>query len=658
MVANEQSIFRVNLGKDHVERFTKGKAAVALAELVWNALDGDAQNVNITVEESDLSVPVRIIVEDDGDAFEYSEARSLFGNLGNSWKKECGVSKRHSRKLHGSEGKGRFRALALGDTARWIVRHEPSGEEFSMEIKSENAAECSVGNAVPLSGQGSGVRVEIENLFAEGEKCDSNDLLPQLLEILALYLMQYPAIKVSLNGQVLKPTEQIASDDFYDLDGDSKLRIIEWKAKIPSERWLCICKLDGTTLIQKRPKIKTGRDFTAYICSRKFDSADGDYHELLEMNPDVSELVEKANEQIKRHFEDLKKQERLDTITGWKQDGIYPYSEEDSEIDGAGLAKRQVFDLVAVNIENRLPSFQEAHKKEKKFHMRLLRQVIEKAPQEIQTVISEVLDLPQSEVNALAKILDNNSLVNIIKTANLIETRLTFLQGLKALVFDHDYNQNLKERSQLHKIIADGNTWIFGDEYNLCVSDKGLTTVLEEHLKNANRGDVSVTGGVLRHDGRSGLVDLMLSASHQLTGINKSTEHLIIELKRPTVHAGEEELSQIKSYAKAVTRDERFASVTATWNFFLVVNDAKPEIKDDMNQENAPRGRVMATDTYKIWVKTWAEIIKEAEDRLAYINDSFKLNISNDEAIKVLAERHAEAMTEELIFPRAKATLI
>jgi hypothetical protein len=41
----------------------------------------------------------------------------------------------------------------------------------------------------------------------------------------------------------------------------------------------------------------------------------------------------------------------------------------------------------------------------------------------------------------------------------------------------------LKERSQLHRMIADNNTWIFGEEFNLTVDDQSLTEVLRKHRK-------------------------------------------------------------------------------------------------------------------------------------------------------------------------------
>jgi hypothetical protein len=64
--------------------------------------------------------------------------------------------------------------------------------------------------------------------------------------------------------------------------------------------------------------------------------------------------------------------------------------------------------------------------------------------------------------------------------ATLVADRMKFLEALRFILFDYDARHKLRERSQLHKILEQ-NTWIFGEEYNLCASDKDLTTVLKAH---------------------------------------------------------------------------------------------------------------------------------------------------------------------------------
>src|SRR5207244_11972679 len=114
----------------------------------------------------------------------------------------------------------------------------------------------------------------------------------------------------------------------------------------------------------------------------------------------------------------------------------------------------------------------------------------------------------------------------------------------------------LLERSQLHRILANGRTWVFGEEYALVVDDGGLTKVLQAH--RSSLGEVVIdTEPVTDTSGATRIVDLMLSKARRHA---KSRDALVIELKRPGVKLTQEELNQIANYAVAVSRDERFKS--------------------------------------------------------------------------------------------------
>ena len=78
----------VAVREDFVARQTPAKPIPALAELIWNSLDGDASNVEVEFERNDLAGGLsKIVVYGDGDGFPREDARSLFGNLGGSWKR-------------------------------------------------------------------------------------------------------------------------------------------------------------------------------------------------------------------------------------------------------------------------------------------------------------------------------------------------------------------------------------------------------------------------------------------------------------------------------------------------------------------------------------------------------------------------------------------
>ncbi|HZA87875.1 MAG TPA: hypothetical protein VE466_13445, partial [Acidimicrobiales bacterium] len=141
---------------------------------------------------------------------------------------------------------------------------------------------------------------------------------------------------------------------------------------------------------------------------------------------------------------------------------------------------------------------------------------------------------------------------------------------LESIVFDPVTKGRLKERSQLHKILAE-NTWVLGEEYNLWASDKDLKHVLEKHRALLDP-DILIDDPVKVIGKKRGIVDLMLSRATRRHRAN-DIEHLIVELKAPRVTIGAEEITQAKRYAMAVSKDERFHTVKGVrWHFWIVSN--------------------------------------------------------------------------------------
>src|SRR5690606_24972393 len=138
------------------------------------------------------------------------------------------------------------------------------------------------------------------------------------------------------------------------------------------------------------------------------------------------------------------------------------------------------------------------------------------------------------------------ALGNIIEASATVSERMTFIQGLEELVYNEDHSIDLLERAQLHEVVAQ-NVWLFGEQYTLTVSDKDLTHVLRKHAKS-QPGAKIIDRPVKRADGSVGIVDLMLSRAAKPVRSGE-IEHLIVELKRPTVAVGVTELTQAFSYA-------------------------------------------------------------------------------------------------------------
>ena len=114
--------YTVEVQPDFLERQSKARPIQAVAELIWNGLDADANRVNVRLEYGELRM-TKIVVRDNGQGIPYQDASDLFTRLGGSWKKPGGKTKTKERMLHGYEGRGRFKVFALGRVADWRVTY-------------------------------------------------------------------------------------------------------------------------------------------------------------------------------------------------------------------------------------------------------------------------------------------------------------------------------------------------------------------------------------------------------------------------------------------------------------------------------------------------------------------------------------------------------
>src|SRR6266508_4922511 len=112
--------YPVEVHSDFLEKITQARPVHALAELIWNSVDADANKVDVSIEKNELGAMSRIIVRDNGIGMEYDDAPELFKRLGGSWKRLRATTKRDGRFLHGQDGRVRFKAFALRSEERRV----------------------------------------------------------------------------------------------------------------------------------------------------------------------------------------------------------------------------------------------------------------------------------------------------------------------------------------------------------------------------------------------------------------------------------------------------------------------------------------------------------------------------------------------------------
>lgn len=640
--------FTVEVQPDFIERQSKARPIDALAELIWNGLDADANRVDARLTHGEFGLS-GITVGDDGHGIPHSEASRLFTRLGGSWKERGGLTKTKQRMLHGFEGRGRFKVFALGRVADWQVTYGADNGRlmrFLISMVESNINEVRISDEGPApEGAHTGVEVTISELHRDFRSLEPENSVQELSEIFALYLKDYRDVKIAIEGVVIDPSSGIASTKSFSLrpiaDEETlhpaDLEIIEWRSV--AKRALYLCNPQGFPLSQVPTRFHVGGFyFSAYLRSPFIARLHQEAAlEVAEMHPQLAATIDEAHQKIKDYFRDRSAEQARAVVDEWKTENIYPYEgEARTPIE---QAERKVFDIVAVSVHEYLPDFPSTPAKTRALHLRMLRSAIERSPEDLQIILREVIQLPQRKQEELAKLLREASLSAIISAAKIVADRLKFLSALDSIVFDPEMKQRLKERTQLHKILAD-NTWIFGEEFNLSVSDKSLTEVLKQHRKIL--GDDIVIDEPVKHISKTrGIVDLMLSRALRRHRADE-LEHLVVELKAPKVKIGKKEITQVEEYAISVAKDPRFRTANGVkWNFWALSDDI-----DDYGEFRMKQGGIVEQKgNITIGIKTWTQIIQENKARLQFFQEKLEHQADEGTALKFLQERYEQFLT-------------
>lgn len=639
-----QQQYPVEVQPDFLEKITRAKPVQALSELIWNSLDADAREVRVSFDHNELDTLSAVIVRDDGVGIPRVQAPEFFRRLGGSWKRP-GAATESGRFLHGQEGRGRFKAFAIGDFAEWAVVYARDGKRWSYSITmSANdirhvtiSEEAEADAAAPT-----GVTLTITEPHKDFRAFVSVTGRHAFAEIFALYLADYPDISIVIGGQGLDPQSVVASRKALSLadivvDGRAhpvRLEIVEWRGL--SNRALFLCNDKRFPLVQVDRRFHIGEfQFSAYLQSSYLAAAQREgTAELAEMQPPVVAAIDEAHKAIKDYFRTRAAEQARGYVEEWKAERVYPYTGEPAT--RVEEVERQVFEIVAVNVARHLPEFEASPPQNKALQLRMLRQAIEKSPEELQTILREVLRLPKRKQEELAELLRDVSLSAIIGSAKLVADRLRFVAGLESILFDAEPKNRLKERSQLHRIVAQ-NCWLFGEEYSLSVDDQSLTEVLRKHKKEL--GEEVVIDAPVKHISQErGIVDLMLSKATRRHKANE-VSHLVVELKAPSVKINAKEITQIEGYAASVMEDERFRNVRVSWVFWVISDDIGAHGRFRITDES---GLIHRKDNVAIYVKTWGQVLDENKARLQFFQERLEFQADKGSSLRHLQDHYAK----------------
>ena len=648
-------IIDLGVEKDHIESLTRANGITAISELIWNSLDADSTEIKIQYTNDSFGGFESLKVIDNGLGIDYNKAQEVFGRLGGSEKKIQNTSP-SGRHYHGKEGKGRYKALALGDLVTFTSTYK-NGEflkEFNITFDRNNLSHSNFSDLkiLPKDKTETGFKVEVQNINQEtvNQALDVK-FRKDIEQKFASYWINYPDFTISFNGDKLEFDSLIkntAETEFLVEEGELSYRflikVIEWNFDIKKKTYLCNTK--GVPFKELNLGIRSTIPISIFIQSVYIEKLHRE--NLIDLQA-FNELLQSAlNEAKKFAREYVRKRLHLysgEFIKELKSRGLYPYKEKADTI--IEESKRQVFDIVALQVNEYLPDFENQDDKSKKFTLSLIKEALEKDSSSLQRILTEVIELPDEKREELVEILEETSLSSIIDTMTEIKNRLRFINGLEELIYNKKLSKNVLERKHLHKIIAN-ETWLFGDEYTYGVDDITLKNVLKEYLIFLGREDFQEVVEIDSNEDLQIIPDVCLWKQYP-KGTPGHKTNLVIELKKPTVDAGIPELGQIKQYAARVSKDRRFPKEKTKWKFLLVTRDIKPDIEIDLEQNDREYGHVLANELVDVHVLTWGHIINEARTRYEFIKEKLNINLmDNEQNLDYLKTKYREYLPSDL----------
>ncbi len=647
-------IIDIGVERDHIDSLTKASGLTAISELIWNSLDADATEINIEYKPTTLGGYEYIKIQDNGHGLSYDKAQEVFSRLGGSEKKVVTQSPK-GRHLHGKEGKGRYKSLALGDLVKFNSTYRVNGSlySFSATIDRNRLSSTEISDLKKLADneRNVGFSVEISNVNEKnaGEAVRIENRR-ELEERFASYWISYPEFQIFFNGNVLEFESLIKHSEETEIKVEKEdlsytftIKLIEWNFDNNRKTYLCNSK--GIPFKETNLGLRSSFPISLFLQSTYIEELHRE--NLLDINELDRIIVEVHNDAkkfarayVRRRMHENSKE----FISELKQKGIYPYSEPAENV--VDEIKQQVFDILALQINEHLPSFHEQDDRSKKLTLSLISESLENDSRNLRKILNEVVELPEEKRDELVELLENTTLSSMIDTMTEIKNRLSFLIGLEQIIYDSDLNKNFLERRHLHKIIVQ-ETWIFGDEYTYGVDDVSLKNVLKAYLRDClKRDDFEEVVNSEDNKELGKIPDVCLWQQYSLG--KAGFENLVIELKKPSLDAGFDEKTQIESYATRVADDDRFPKDKTRWKFILITKGIRNEISSLLKQKNRKYGHISEGENFDVYILTWGDIITDAKTRLNYIKEKLNLNLlDNESGLSYIRNKYKEYIPDD-----------
>ncbi|WP_227489492.1 ATP-binding protein [Nocardioides kribbensis] len=535
------------------------------------------------------------------------------------------------------------------DSNTFAVAREPAPEG----MPSHNLADAVFGvDERSESRPRTGTLVTVSGIGVKGQQVRSSKARSAVTEALAEYLWRHSQVSVSVDGEAVDPAQvQVDTTPLkVDLSGvvellrtsepmgspmlvggetgkgpgeevsgrssvstEAALVVTEWEHNVLAS--VGLARLDGTFVALVPVRVPAAG--IAYSAKVVWDGADavGGLLATGDMSPVVVEFNRVVRTRLRDFLAVRADEARALLLATWRDEGSYPYTAPAR--DDAEEAERDLFDIVAVTAA---PAVKGSDAAGRTFAFQLLRQALRTDGDELQRVLEQVLGLSGEDLAGLDELLTKSSLPAMIAIGKTATDRIGFCAWLKTVLNDDAWVRSLTERGGLQDII-ERNAWIFGDDWQTVVADRGLAAGLHR-LREEGLPGVGPAETVRDANGRIVRVDLLLSRAREAFG---RRQHLVVELKRPSQLLRKQELDQLENYVTTVVDNSQFNDGAIDWTFLLVGRETDGYVNRRRTSDDRPAGvvdrkRLENGATYQVVVRPWSEILREAESRLRFLS--------------------------------------
>lgn len=606
----------------------------AISEYIWNGFDANAKKISITTEINAIQGMSSITILDDGDGIDIDDLDNTLDLFLDSKKKN--ISKPTTR---GKKGRGRFSFIKFCEKATWETSNGKKSFEFTIDSGRLSQYEPKISH-LDCEPQKTGTTVRFEHIKKIDFNYFNDTIVPYLKNEFTWLLISNKTLDISINGLSLERSKfnnllvtETISDFTFDINS------IFWDEKQNNEKSLIYFINSSQEIIHKELSDLNLKGFfcSAYVSSSWFDdfggSADLFSGEKNTESDIFIELLTTAKRKLRQEYIKFRNNAADILIEQYLSEGVFPEMKGDNIVINQ-FHREQLIATIKTIYEAEPSVFsKQLNKSQKKILIKLLDRIVQSnRMSELFDVLDGVVSLSEDDMCRISKLLQRTTLENITRTAEHVKDRLDIIQNFKSLIYQHQ--RFALEVPHIQKCI-ESNLWLFGEKYYLLTSEEDKFEQALRQFLNFHNKDNYYDRKPITHPDKNKEMDIFIAQKGFRIGDDdrKYFHHVVIELKRPSIKLGDQELQQIKKYKNLIANEPQFQDEHSLWDFVLVGNEISEshiiaaDLRSDLesNKMHGETGLVQKTGNYRIIVKTWKQILNEFE--LRYNDISTRLSL-------------------------------